>query len=135
LFDDLLAELFDDLLAELFDDLLAELFVESLFDDLFADLFDEKIDLIPLSDQANIALGNAARIDWQEVCPNNGTDEIYIVGNPPYYGSRKQQLSQKDDTDIALATLKGRRNIDYVAIWLVKAAYYISSSKTKLTDP
>lgn len=94
----------------------------------FADLFDEKIDLIPLSDQANIFLGNAARIDWQEVCPNNGTDEIYIVGNPPYLGSKLQSTTQKADLAAAYKGIEFSNNLDYISIWYIKAAIYIKKS-------
>ena len=95
----------------------------------FADLFDEKIDLIPLSDQANIVLGNAARIEWQIVCPNNGTDEIYIVGNPPYYGSRNQTATQKEELISVCETIVNSKYLDYIAIWFVKAANYLEGSK------
>lgn len=36
----------------------------------FEKQFGKKIELIPLDDKANIIKANAARIDWQDVCPN-----------------------------------------------------------------
>ena len=50
---------------------------------------------LPLSDAGNIVQGNACRLDWEEVCPKNENDEIYILGNPPYVGSRNQNEAQK----------------------------------------
>jgi hypothetical protein len=39
---------------------------------------------LPLQNGGNIVHGNATRLDWEEVCPKNVGDEIYILGNPPY---------------------------------------------------
>jgi len=36
----------------------------------FEKQFGKRIELIPLDDKANIVKANAARIDWQDVCPN-----------------------------------------------------------------
>lgn len=63
----------------------------------FQQLFDVAIPLIPLKETGQIRAGNATRIDWNEVCLNNGTDEIYLIGNPPYGGSKKQSKAQKED--------------------------------------
>src|SRR5699024_9563602 len=50
--------------------------------------------LLPLKEAGNITHGNAARLDWEEVCPttNSATEpaEVYIIGNPPYLGARNQ---------------------------------------------
>lgn len=45
---------------------------------------------LPLQDAGQIVCGNACRLDWERVCPKNEGDEIYIMGNPPYLGSRRQ---------------------------------------------
>ena len=44
----------------------------------------------------NIVNANATELDWEDVCPKDD-DEIYIIGNPPYKGARKQTDSQKAD--------------------------------------
>lgn len=44
--------------------------------------FGNSIPLIPLKETDRIRSGNAARLDWGPVCLNNGTDEIYVIGNP-----------------------------------------------------
>ena len=68
--------------------------------------FDEKLEgfgksepILPLKQAGNIVAGNAARINWEEVCPKNEGDEIYIIGNPPYLGSRNQDAEQKADME------------------------------------
>ena len=41
--------------------------------------------------------GNAARKNWKEICSIGTDDEVYIIGNPPYLGSRNQDDEQKKD--------------------------------------
>lgn len=41
----------------------------------FEKQFGKRIELIPLDDKANIVKANAARIDWQDVCPNKAHHE------------------------------------------------------------
>ena len=53
--------------------------------------------LCHLQDGGNIVHGNATRVDWESVCPKEDGDEIYILGNPPYLGSRNQNKEQKED--------------------------------------
>ncbi|PNZ96668.1 class I SAM-dependent DNA methyltransferase, partial [Staphylococcus carnosus] len=36
--------------------------------------------LLPLKDSGNIVLGNALRIDWNNIIPQNKNEEIYIFG-------------------------------------------------------
>jgi len=55
---------------------------------------------LPLHDGGQIVHGNATRVNWEEVCPKNEGDEIYILGNPPYLGSYLQNETQKEDIDI-----------------------------------
>lgn len=88
---------------------------------------------LPLKEAGHIVLGNACRLDWSEVCPKNSEDEIYVLGNPPYDGSRKQTEEQKDDMDFVLSgELKKYRDLDYVACWLYKGAKYIQNTNNKL---
>lgn len=98
----------------------------------FAEKFGISIPLIPLKETGNIVAGNAARLDWNKVCPNNGTDEIYLISNPPYVGSSMQTADQKAE----IQELEGHpglsTNLDYIAIWFIKGADYIRSSKAQL---
>ncbi|MEX0895663.1 MAG: DNA methyltransferase [Patescibacteria group bacterium] len=124
----------------------------------FEKQFGKRIELIPLTDRANIAHGNAARIDWQAVCPNlpqsavffsgkqemlipndseqmqlaigeNQWEEIYLIGNPPYGGSRKQTSEQKEDLRIVFSEKISRyKSLDYVAAWFFKAVEWLGNS-------
>ncbi|MGJ9646690.1 DNA methyltransferase [Actinotignum sp. GS-2025b] len=90
------------------------------------------IPLIPLKETGHIVHGNATRLDWNEVCPNNGTDEIYIIGNPPYVGSTYQTKDQKEDFAYVFDSAKYPKKLDYVALWFIKGANYIRGSRAKL---
>lgn len=95
----------------------------------FALKFGSEIPLIPLKEAGNIKYGNAARMNWNEVCPNNGNDEIYIISNPPFGGARKQNKSQKADMKKTFDFIKGFGNLDYVSIWFYKATEYIGANQ------
>ena len=45
---------------------------------------------LPLSRGAHIVQGNATEVDWGAVCSLDVSDELYLIGNPPYYGARQQ---------------------------------------------
>jgi len=88
--------------------------------------------MLPLKDSGHIIYGNSLRIDWHEVCPNNGSDEIYIIGNPPFGGKQKRSDSQTKDMEIVFKGFKKLKILDYVSSWFWKGAQYIESSKAKL---
>ncbi|MGJ9713526.1 class I SAM-dependent DNA methyltransferase [Actinotignum sp. GS-2025d] len=98
----------------------------------FAEKFGVDIPLIPLKETGHIVHGNATRLDWNEVCPNNGTDEIYIIGNPPYVGSTYQTKDQKDDFAYVFDSAKYPKKLDYVALWFIEGANYIRGTRAKL---
>lgn len=78
---------------------------------------------LPLKDAGHIVCGNATRLDWEEVCPKNKDDEIYILGNPPYKGSRNQNSYQK--ADLKHAIKQNYKSLDYIVAWLFLASRYI----------
>lgn len=96
----------------------------------FKEKFNVSIPLIPLKETGQIHAGNAARIDWNSVCPNDG--EIYLIGNPPYAGVKEQNADQKADF---LPVFRGRpfsKKLDYVSLWFVKGADYIEGTGARL---
>ena len=95
----------------------------------FKDKFNLAIPLIPLKETGQIQQGNAIIFDWNAVCPIDQATEIYVLGNPPYLGSRNQSPAQKKD----LATVtRNYKSLDYVAAWLIKGADYIRRTSAKL---
>lgn len=86
---------------------------------------------LPLRDAGNIALGNACRLDWEQVCPKQEGDEIYVLGNPPYLGARNQDESQKDDMAIVFEGREVYKDSDYVLCWFLKGARFIEKINSK----
>ena len=81
---------------------------------------------LPLSESGNIVHGNACRLDWEEVCPKNENDEIYILGNPPYLGYSRQNSEQKKDLLLIFNDYKNFKKLDYISCWFYNATKYIS---------
>ncbi|MDR2199814.1 MAG: class I SAM-dependent DNA methyltransferase [Deltaproteobacteria bacterium] len=89
---------------------------------------------LPLTKSATIICGNALRLDWKEIIP---IDELsYIMGNPPFIGSKLQNDSQRADIvlickDKSDNTVKRAAMLDYVAGWYFKAAHYIKNTNIR----
>ena len=94
----------------------------------FKEVFGSAKPTLPLQDGGNIVCDNATRVDWESVCPKDNSAEIYIMGNPPYYGARKQSKEQKQDLRKILAGLKGMNSLDYISCWFYKSAKYIENT-------
>ena len=88
--------------------------------------------MLPLKDSGHIIHGNSLRLDWNDVCPNNGSDEIYIIGNPPFGGTLNRTDEQSKDMQVIFKGFKTFKGLDYVASWFYKGAQYIANSNAKL---
>ncbi|MFR0579236.1 class I SAM-dependent DNA methyltransferase [Limosilactobacillus mucosae] len=86
---------------------------------------------LPLQHAGAIVCGNALRIDWNVVLPHDRDDEVYLFGNPPYLGAKKQTTEQKKDLINALDGNKGYKKLDYIAGWFQKAADYIQNTHVR----
>ena len=80
---------------------------------------------LPLKEAGNIVCGNACLLDWEEVCSKNETDEIYILGNPPYLSPKGWDKIQKQDMGIVFKSLGNVKRLDYIACWFKKSSDYI----------
>lgn len=108
---------------------LAEHQMNQMFEQELLD-FGKSEPILPLNQSGNITQGNAARMNWATACPKNEGDEIYIIGNPPYLGSRNQDKIQKQDMELVFS--KDYKSLDYVAIWFYKGAKYIENINAQL---
>jgi hypothetical protein len=86
---------------------------------------------LPLKESGRIVCANATRIDWSEICPRKDQQgneyEIYVAGNPPFEGSRKQKEDQKSDIEFVFKNnTRLYKSLDYVSIWYFKMSQYIS---------
>ena len=86
---------------------------------------------LPLQNGGNIVHGNATRLNWEEVCPKEDGDEIYILGNPPYLGFKMQDEFQKEDMFNVFTHLKNYKKLDYISCWFYKGAKYIKNINAK----
>ena len=94
----------------------------------FSEKFGIDLPLIPLKESGAIFRGNATRVDWNKVCHNNGYDEIYVIGNPPYLGQRNQQDSHKADLAQVFEGMTFYKKLDYVACWFMLACRYMTKN-------
>ncbi len=98
---------------------------------VFKDIFGETRPTLPLQDAGNIVCGNATRLDWEVVCPKmdlkGNSYEIYILGNPPYLGQKKQTKHQKEDLKLVCSSINNFKTLDYISCWFVKASEYLTS--------
>ena len=97
---------------------------------VFDDEFGVSTPSLPLKESGNIVCGNACRLDWEKVCPNIG--EIYILGNPPYLGSKMQESSHKEDMQFANINDGDSKFLDYIACWFSIGSQYIKHGDAKL---
>lgn len=86
---------------------------------------------LPLKNITQIRCGNACRLDWDEVCPHDKDDEVFVFGNPPYLGSKLQDESQKADVVYRMGHIKNHKILDYICIWFYLGAKYCKESKAK----
>ena len=98
----------------------------------FEDKFGTTIPLIPLKETGAIHTGNATRINWNSIYKNDGSGEIYLIGNPPYGGAKKLKAAQKEDYDYVFGDRPYSKNLDYIALWFIKGASYIRQTQAQL---
>ncbi|NCC03465.1 MAG: class I SAM-dependent DNA methyltransferase [Proteobacteria bacterium] len=98
---------------------------------LFKETFGSAKPALPLHEGGHIVCGNATRLDWEHVCPKDEGAEIYILGNPPYLGSRHQEKIHKDDLEEVCSSLSSFKKLDYIACWFLKAGKFCCETNTR----
>ena len=83
-------------------------------------------DNLPLKEYPNIQIANALELDWKEILPPS--DNVYILGNPPFVGSSMQSSDQKEDMKRVFEGFKKVGSLDYVCAWYKKATEYIQNT-------
>ena len=109
---------------------LAEHQMNRVFEEMLFDYGQSK-PILPLKEAGQIQQGNATRRNWNEVCPISVKDEAYVIGNPPYLGSRNQDKDQKRDMEITFLGFKDYKKLDYIACWFYKSTLYIQDKNAK----
>ena len=93
------------------------------------DIVNMNLDFLPLKSYPNIVEGNALTMDWDEVVSKNELN--YIMGNPPFVGSRYMSKTQSSELSNVFGTTKGIGKLDYVTGWYKKSAEIIDNSTIK----
>ncbi len=92
--------------------------------------FGEYFVRLPLKKSATIIQNNALRTDWESIVKK---DELsYILGNPPFIGSKLMKQEQRDDIVKLFGNSEGTGILDYVTGWYIKAAHYIQGTRIKV---
>lgn len=97
----------------------------------YKQIFGNSSSILPLKDTGNIVNANSSRIDWINVCKNDGDNEIYLIGNPPYKGARYQKQFHKDDLSYVFKGSLNEKKLDYISIWFYLASIYSNITKAK----
>lgn len=83
-----------------------------------------------LKNTTKIICGNALQINWEDLIRKE--ELSYIIGNPPFIGSRMMTSDQKKDIDFAFQeSIAKIGDLDYVTGWYIKAAKFIQGTKIK----
>jgi hypothetical protein len=85
---------------------------------------------LPLKKSANIVHADALETDWENVVSKN--ELSYIIGNPPFIGSKIMKQSQRDQIVKEFDNAAGGGTLDYVTGWYIKAAKFIQDTKIKV---
>lgn len=83
---------------------------------------------LPLKNSPHIHIGNALRIDWNDLLPANQCS--YILGNPPFIGKKEQSRAQKSDVLHTFEGVKAAGILDYVCCWYRVSLAYMKDSPT-----
>lgn len=104
---------------------------ESQMMDETSEILHMPIDFLPLKSYANIVEGNALRMDWNDVVDKSELN--YIMGNPPFVGSKYSNATQKNDMDFVFSKdVKSFKKLDYVSSWYLLAAKFIKGTDIKV---
>ena len=85
---------------------------------------------LPLKKAANIVHGDALAVQWETVIPKEKLS--YIIGNPPFIGSKIMSQLQRNAIVKEFDNIQGSGVLDYVTGWYIKAAKYIQGTKIKV---
>ena len=85
---------------------------------------------IPLTNSPHIHHADALETDWESVLPATKCD--YLLGNPPFLGSKMQTLPQREQVR-RIAGLGGSGGtLDYVTAWFLKGGEYARNGKARI---
>ncbi len=94
----------------------------------FKEVFGISKPSLPISELGNVVCENSIKYNWEKFCElENKTEEIFVIGNPPFKGYRARTEEQKKDVEHYFYGKNSK--VDYVGLWFFKGADYISKLK------
>lgn len=96
---------------------------------LVSEEFGQYYTRLPLKNSAQIVHANSLQIDWEDVVSKE--ELSYIIGNPPFIGSKLLDKTQRQDMANIFEGVKNGKILDYVSAWYYKAAQYIQDTRIK----
>lgn len=97
---------------------------------LISNEFGQYFARLPLKKAAKIIHGDALETDWENIVSKS--ELSYILGNPPFIGSKMMKQNQRDQVVKQFDNAGGTGVLDYVTGWYIKAAKYINSTRIKV---
>jgi hypothetical protein len=94
--------------------------------------FGEYMVRIPLRHSATIANENALRLPWESLLKKEERYD-YILGNPPFIGSKLMSADMRTDIERVFTGVKGAGILDFVCGWYGLAAQYMKAHGAKGT--
>lgn len=92
----------------------------------FREEFNTFPDPLPLRPSGHIVCGNACTTDWNTICPHTADEEVYVMGNPPYLGTRNQKEWHKSDMMATFGKVQ-HGMLDYIGCWFYNGAKYMQN--------
>lgn len=97
------------------------------------EIFGDKVRAtLPLQSAGDIRCGNAIKLDWVDICPVQESEKVYVFGNPPYLGSKRQSKEQKEDMKSVFQNVKNSKMLDYISAWFLLGAKYSKVTNAKV---
>jgi hypothetical protein len=88
---------------------------------------------LPLTDGPTIKIADALELDWRaDILDTNANAEWFILGNPPFIGSRIMSSSQKEQVKRIAVGIKDAGELDYVSCWYLLAAKAIIDTRIRV---
>ncbi|MFN0213210.1 MAG: DNA methyltransferase [Saprospiraceae bacterium] len=91
---------------------------------------------VPIDEAAKVVTGNALTLDWgsehERVAHLRGVPHVtrpfdFIIGNPPFSGSKIMSDEQREEIKTLFGNESGSGTLDYVTGWYLKAARYMDA--------
>jgi hypothetical protein len=84
---------------------------------------------LPLTDGPTITIADALDVDWRkDILDTNANAEWFILGNPPFIGSKMMTDAQRTAIKKLFGGISGSGVMDFVTGWYVKAAQAIQGT-------